>query len=111
MWIRERGDHCKLIASCIDDLLIWSRNEHAMLEEIKKEFDLKNVGPPDCYLGGNIEHLDEHWTKENIGLGFSGRTHIENLIPKFEGLFNTAFKSFKTPMGADHHPESDDSPF
>ena len=110
LWIRDRGDHCKLLASCVDDLLMWTRDENAILDKIKKEFDLKNVGPSDHHLGGNVEYLDEHWTKENIGLGFSGKTHIENLIPKFEKLFNTVFKPLKTPMAPDHHPEVDDSP-
>ena len=72
---------------------------------------MKNVGPPDHYLGGNVEHFDEHWTKENIALGFSGKTYIENLVPKFEGLFNTVFKPLKTPMAPDHNSEVDDSPF
>ena len=110
LWIRDRGDHYEYIASYVDDLLIWTRDENSILDDIRKEFDLKNVGPPDYYLGGNVEYLTEHWTKENIGLGFSGKTYIENMIPKFEELFGTNFKSLKTPMAADYHPETDDSP-
>ena len=81
LWIREKEDHCELIAACVDDLLIWSRCETAILDEIREDFDLKNVRPPDCYFGGNVDYMDEHWTKENIRLGFSGRTYIEISSP------------------------------
>ena len=28
-------------------------------KEIREDFQLKNVGPPDYYLGGNVEHMFE----------------------------------------------------
>jgi hypothetical protein len=37
-------------------------------------------------------------------------TYIENVIPKFEGLFGKEFKPIKTPMSVGYHPEVDDSP-
>ena len=106
-----KGDHCECIASHVDDLLFWTRDENAILEELKADFHLKNVGLPDHCLGGNVDHMTKHWTKENVGLGFSGKTHIENLIPKFETLFNTSFKPMKTPVATECHPEVDDTPF
>ena len=57
-----------------------------------------------------MEFLDESWTKEDIGLSFSVRTYIENLIPKYEKLLNNMFKPLKTPMAPEYHPEVDDSP-
>ena len=106
--MRERNDHYGLIAAYVDDLLIWTKNAKNILDEIRKTYDLKNVGPPDYYLGGNVEFLDESWTKEDSGLSFSARTYIENLIPKYEDLLDTMFKPLKTPMLADYHPELDD---
>ena len=32
------------------------------------------------------------------------------MIPKFEGLLNTEFKSLKTPMPQDYHPETNNTP-
>ena len=58
-----------------------------------EDFELKGVGIPEYDLGGDVEFLDEHWTKENIGMAFSSKTYISNLIPKFEKLFNMNFES------------------
>lgn len=110
LWIRRHNNYYELLGSYVDDLLIWRKREEASLEAIRKEFDLKGVGPPEYYLGGNVEYMDEHWTKENINLGFSAKTYIKNLIPKFEALLNTDFKSIKTPMSPDYHPELDNTP-
>jgi hypothetical protein len=45
-------------------------------------------------------------------LAQSAKTFIQNVIPKFEGLFGKEFKPIKTPMseGEGYHPEVDDSP-
>ena len=69
------------------------------------------MGAPEYYLGGDVEFLDEHWTKENIAIGFSSKTYISNLVPKSEALFGRQFKTSKTPMASDYHPGIDDSPF
>ena len=58
-----------------------------------------------------MDYLDEHWTKDDINLGFSARTYITNVIPKFETLFKKELKNVKTPMDESLHPELDDSPF
>ena len=70
LWYRDRGDHYEYLASYVDGILIWSNDPEAIVRHIETEFKLKNVGPTDYYLGGNVEYLDEHWTRENIGLGF-----------------------------------------
>ena len=48
---------------------------------------MKGVGISEYYLGGNVEYLDEHWTKEQIGLALSAKTYINNFVPKFEKMF------------------------
>ena len=53
----------------------------------RKDFQLKGVEIPSYYLGGDIEFLDEHWTKGNIGMTFPSKTYINTLIPKLEKLF------------------------
>ena len=57
---------------------------------------MKGVGIPEHYLGGNVEQMDEVWLKENIQIGLSARTYIENLISKFEGLYLGEIKKYKT---------------
>ena len=56
--------------------------------------------------------MTEHWTTENIELGFSAKSHIQNVVPKFEDCFDRKFKTgFKTPMSTEYHPEVDETPF
>jgi hypothetical protein len=71
---------------------------------------LKIVGIPEYYLGGNVEFLGEAWKNQGLGLAVSAKTYIQNVIPKFEGLFGKEFKPIKTPMSKGYHPEVDDSP-
>jgi hypothetical protein len=59
---------------------------------------LKSVGIPEYYLGGNVEILGEAWKNQGLGLAISAMTYIQNVIPKFEGLFSKEFKPIKTPM-------------
>jgi hypothetical protein len=50
---------------------------------------------------------------EESGISISSiiaKTYIQNVIPKFEGLFGKEFKPIKTPMSEGYHPEVDDSP-
>jgi hypothetical protein len=69
---------------------------------------LKSVGIPEYYLGGNVEF--HAWKNQGLGLPLTKKTYIQNIIPKFEGLFGKEFKPIKTPMSEGYHPEVDDSP-
>jgi hypothetical protein len=42
---------------------------------------------PEYYLGGKVEFLGETWKNKGLGLALSTKTYIQNVIPKFEGLF------------------------
>jgi hypothetical protein len=48
---------------------------------------------------------------ENQGLGvvISVITYIQNILPRFEGLFGKELKPIKTPMSEGYHPEIDDT--
>jgi hypothetical protein len=70
----------------------------------------KCVGIPEYYLGGNVEFLGEAWKNQGLGLALSAKTYIQNVIPKFEGLFGKEFKAIKTPMSEGYNPEVDDTP-
>ena len=71
---------------------------------------MKGAGILEYHLGGDVEHLDEHWIKESICLALSAKTYINDVIPKFEKLLNMNFRSYHTPMAEGYHPELDDSP-
>ena len=68
LWYKDRGDHYEYIATYVDDLLIWSRKPTDIIKTFEEDFELKGVGIPEYYLGGNVEFLDEHWTKENVNM-------------------------------------------
>jgi hypothetical protein len=70
---------------------------------------IKSVVIPEYYLGGNVELLGEAWKNQGLGLALSAKTYIQNVIPKFEGLFDKEFKAIKTPMSERYHPEVVDS--
>jgi hypothetical protein len=82
----------------------------AVIKSLEKTYMLKSVGIPKYYLGGNVEFLGETWKNQGLGLAISAKTYIQNVIPKFEGLFGKKFKPNKTPMSEGYHPEVDDSP-
>jgi hypothetical protein len=81
-----------------------------VIKALEKTYMLKSVGIPEYYLGGNVEFLGEAWKNQGIRLSLSAKTYIQNVIPKFEGLFGKEFKPIKTPMSEGCHPEVYDSP-
>jgi hypothetical protein len=75
----------------------------------KNIYILNSVGIPEYYLGGNVEFLGQAWKNQGLGLALPAKTYIQNVIPKFEGLFGKEFKPIKTPMSEGYHTEVDDS--
>jgi hypothetical protein len=88
----------------VDDILIWSKDPMAVIKSLEKIYLLKNVGIPEYYLGGNVEFLGDAWKNQGLGIAISARTHIQNVIPKFENLFGKERKPIKTPMSEGCHP-------
>jgi hypothetical protein len=109
----DKLSHYEYLAAYLDDILIWSKDPMAVIKALKKTYMLKSVGIPEYYLGGNVEFLGESWNNQGLGSAISAKTYIQNVIPKFEGLFGKDFKPIKTPMseGYGYHPEVDDSPY
>jgi hypothetical protein len=88
--------------------ILWQ----SIIKTLEKTYMLKSVGIPEYYSGGNVQFLGEAWKNQGLGLALSAKTYIQNLIPKFGGLFGKEFKPIKTPMseGYEYHPDVDDSP-
>ena len=99
-----------MLATFVDDILCWSKDPMKIIDALNDHYELKGVGIPEYYLGGNVEAMDEHWNKHGINMGFSSRTYVSNIIPKFETLYDVELKKIKTPMAEDYHPEIDESP-
>jgi hypothetical protein len=105
----DKSSHYEYLATYVDDILIWSKDPMAIIKALEKTYMLKSVGIPEYYLGGNMEFLEEAWKNQGLGLALSSKHYIQNVIPKFEGLFGKEFKLIKTPMSEGYHPEIDDS--
>jgi hypothetical protein len=106
----DKSSHYEYLATYVDDILIWSKDPMAVIKSSEKTYMLKSVGIPEYYLGEKVEFLGEVWKNQGLELALSAKTYIQNVIPKFEGLFGKEFKPIKTPMSEGHHPEVDDSP-
>jgi hypothetical protein len=109
-WMVDKSSHYEYLATYVDDILIWSKEPMAFIKALEKTYMLKSVGITEYYLGVNFEFLGEAWKNQGLELAISAKTYIQNVIPKFEGLFSKEFKPIKTPMSEGYHPEVDDSP-
>jgi hypothetical protein len=106
----DKSSHYEYLAIYMYDIILWNKDPVAVIKSLKTTYMLKSVGIPEYYLGGNVEFLGEEWKNQALGLTLSAKTYIQNVIPKFEGLFDKQFKPIKTPMSEGYHPEVDDSP-
>jgi hypothetical protein len=80
------------------DILIWSKDPMTVIKSMEKNYMLKSVGIPEYYSVGNVEFLGQTWKNQRLGLALSAKIYIQNVNPKFEGLFSKEFKPIKTPM-------------
>jgi hypothetical protein len=83
-----KSSHYECLATYVDDILIWSKDLMSVINSLEKTYMLKSVGIPEYYLGGNVKFLEELWNNQGLGLALSAKTYIQNIIPKFEGLFD-----------------------
>lgn len=109
-WMKDCGSRYEYMAHYVDDLLIFSKDPMKIMDELKEDYALKSVGVPEYFLGGDIEELDPSWHKEGIKTSLSAKTYAHNIVEKFEKLFQSEFRKYKTPMSEEYHPEIDESP-
>jgi hypothetical protein len=87
LWMVNKSSHYEYLATYVDDILIWSKDPMAVIKAMEKTYMLKIVRIPEYYLGGNVEFLGKAQKNQELGLALSSKTYIQNVIPKFEGLF------------------------
>jgi hypothetical protein len=98
LWMVDKLSHYEYLATYVDEILIWSKDPMTVIKALEKTYMLNSVGIPEYYLGGNEKFLGKSWKNQGLGLAISAKTYIQNVIPKFEGLFGKEFKPIKTPM-------------
>jgi hypothetical protein len=98
LWKLNKSSHCEYLALYVLDIVIWSKDPMAVTKSLEKTYMLKSVGIPEYYFGRNLEFLQEVWKNQGLILTISTMIYIQNVIPKFEGLFGNEFKPIKTPM-------------
>ena len=66
LWMRDKGDHYEYIAVYVDDLLVFSKDAMSIIETIRNEYDLKGVGSPEYYLGGDVDMMTNNPSRKDI---------------------------------------------
>ena len=81
-----------------------------IINDLKTVYTMKGVGTTEYFLGGNIEELGPEWAQEGIKTALSAKTYIKNVIKKNAAMCGIGtFKSQKSPMAEEYHPEEDTS--
>jgi len=108
LWMREKEGEYEYIAVYVDDLIVASRDPMSVIEEVKTigNFQLKGVGEPEYYLGGDIERKKRKDTGE-LYTKISAKTYITNICEKIERIFKIKLKNYHSPLEGGYHPELD----
>lgn len=109
IWMRKNDDVWEYIAVYVDDLIVIAKDAMAVLNEVKLKgkFDLKGVGKPEYYLGGDIYRSED--PASSIKTTMSAKTYLKNICDKIERVFGTTLRNYGTPLEAGYHPELDGS--
>jgi hypothetical protein len=87
LWMVDKSSHYEYLATYVVDILFWRKDSMALIKALEKTYMLKSVGIPEYYLSANVEFLGKAWKNQELGSAISAKTYIQNVIPKFEGLF------------------------
>jgi hypothetical protein len=113
VWIRLAKDksHYEYLCTHVDDFKITAKDPQAIMEEIKKEYHIKDEGPPDYYLGLDYKQHNGRWAvgcKKYIKEAVR-RIEARMNLSRADGEKNWRLKKYATPLGPDDHPEEDTS--
>jgi hypothetical protein len=102
--IKDCGTHYEYVAIYVDDLIFVSKDPMKYIEQLKFEYEMKGVGAPEYYLGGNVD------IGTDGSMYWSAKTYIKNVCDRIEKLFEITLKSYGSPLEDNFHPEIDESP-
>ena len=106
LWLRAREDHYEYIAVIVDDLLVFSKEPHLIIESLKEVsgYELKGVGVPEYYSGADVRYNSNEKSWE-----WMSRTYISNVCSKIEKCFDTQLRNYGSPLDPNDHPELDET--
>ena len=108
LWMKDCGRHYEYIATWVDDLLILSRDPMKVVAQLEETYQLKGVGEPSYYLGGDMKKVKV----KNMHLwSMCAKTYIVRVCEKIEKLMEWTLRSYMSPENPDYHPELDESDF
>ena len=91
----------------MDDILVFSKNPQAILDDMGKIYTLQGVGIPEYYLGGDFKiHKKSTGFETYI---FGAKTYVTNVCQRIETLLGEVLKPYDTPMAMGDHPELEDT--
>jgi len=105
IWMHNKGDHCKHIAECVDDLMIESKNPNSIIKMLmgKCHFKLKGTGPTKFHLGCDSFH-DEEGVLCHVP-----KKHIEKILDNHRRICGAWPKPATSPPTTGDHPKLDTS--
>ena len=104
VWMKQYGDRWGYIVSWVDDLLIMTPDNAAVLKDLQSRFKkLKDVGAPEYYLGGDFKR--ESGTEDVLTLG--SKTYVKRMLDQYEKLFGSPPAMKNDPLPSRDHPELD----
>ena len=108
LWIKDCNTHYEYIATWVDDLLILSKNPMNIIAKLEETYQLKGVGEPSYYLGGDVRKIKvdgvHMWSTD-------AKTYINRVCEKIEKLMEWTLRSYMSPENPDYHPELDETDF
>mmetsp|Transcript_11237 Transcript_11237/g.16168 ORF Transcript_11237/g.16168 Transcript_11237/m.16168 type:complete len:1367 (+) Transcript_11237:2028-6128(+) len=117
VWMRpstlpqDQQEYYEYILVYVDDLLVVSHRGQELLDLLtdKYQYRLKDVGPPQRYLGAIVGRYDKNGTKTWY---LSAKDYLTKALPIVEEHYGTLNKAkADTPLPPKYHPEDDKSPF
>ena len=79
----KNGDSYEFICIWVDDILITSKRNETIHDDLKKLFKVKVGEFPSYYLGADLEFVEDPTSGEMV-LCLSCRTYLKNVIPRIE---------------------------
>ena len=100
LWTKDCGSHYEYIATWVDDLLIASKDAASIVQQLKETYELKGVGTPEYYLGGDVETVK---TKNGRFTATSCKTYLRELTGKIAKLMDWTLRCYNSPENPDYH--------
>ena len=87
--MKDCGTHYEYSCVYVDDVMFIAKDLMDYFEVMQYEYNLKGVGVPESYLGGDMEiHEDGH-------MAWSPSTYIKTITERIERLLESSLRSWQ----------------